>query len=284
MQTKLYGKNGKEVIISPDFPTVIIGERINPSGGTRKKITKALVDRDNQYIQSLALAQVEAGADILDVNVQAGDVKNEPETLVWAVETIASAVDTPLVIDTNNISAMEAALKVAPGRALINSVNGEEESLQRVLPLAAEYGSAVIGLTMDENGIPDDAQTRFAIAEKIMHRANKLGIREEDIIIDTLTLTVGANHKAAKITLDAMQLVRNNLGLNLTAGASNVSFGLPRRQLLNEVFLAMAIANGLNCAIVNPAQTRSIILAADLLAGKDEYASSFLEDYRREQY
>ncbi|HEC21551.1 MAG TPA: pterin-binding protein [Chloroflexi bacterium] len=283
MRTVFKSQSGREVVVAPELPTVLIGERINPSGGARKRLTRALVERNADYIQQEAIRQIEAGADLIDINVQAADVQDEPETLAWAVETVAAVVDAPISIDTNNPDALKLALQVTPGRALINSVSGEERSLNAVLPLAAEYNAAVIGLTLDDNGIPTTAEARLAVARALMERAASYGLKPEDILIDTLTMSVGADHRAASVSLNAMRMVREELGVNLTAGASNVSFGLPRRELINTVYLAMAIAMGLNCPIVNAAKARPAILAADLLTGRDEYAARFLQDYRREQ-
>lgn len=283
MQTIFRSPGGREVIVAADRPTVLIGERINPSGGKRKRLTQALIDRDAEYIRAEAIAQVEAGADLLDVNVQAADVYDEPETLAWAVETVKDAVDAPLSIDTNNPDALRLALQVAGGRVLINSVTGEDRALAQILPLAGEYGAVLIGLVLDDDGIPPTAEARVRVARKIVERAATYGIGPEDILIDSLTLTVGADHKAASVSLETMYRVHHELGMNLTAGASNVSFGLPRRPLINETYLAMAVGVGLNCPIVDAAKVRHVILTADLLAGRDEYASRFLDDYRREQ-
>lgn len=280
-RTVLKGRNGQEVHIVPGGPTVLIGERLNPGGGARKKLTQALLERNAAFLQAEALAQVEAGADVLDINVQAPDLTDEAETLAWAVQAVASVVDVPLSLDSNNPAALRAALEVAPGRPIINSVTGEEQSLQQILPLVAECGIAVIGLTIGDDGIPQRAEERLDVARRLLQRAGDYGIPPEDVVIDTLTLTVGADHTAARTALRAMRLVHEELGVSLTAGCSNVSFGLPRRQLVNEVYLAMAIAMGLNSAIVDPARVRSVALAADLLAGRDEYAMRFLEDYRR---
>ncbi len=282
MDTVLSGKSGAQVIIGSHRPTVLIGERINPGGGSRKKLTRALVDRDAEYIQAEALTQVEAGADILDINIQAADVTDEPETLAWAIETVADVVEVPFSIDTNNPEALKVALESAPGRPMVNSVNGEASSLDQVLPLVAEHHCVVIGLAMDESGIPDAARGRFEAAQRLVRRAEAYGIEPQDFLIDTLTLTVGADHTAAWTALEAMELVAQELGMNLTAGASNVSFGLPRRGMINAAYLPMAIAKGLNSAIVDSAKVRSLIRAADLLAGRDEHAARYLSDFRQE--
>ena len=278
METILRSASGKEVIIAPDRPTVVIGERINPSGGGRKKLTAALAAMDMELVKAEARREVEAGAQVIDVNVQAADVLGrEPETLVAAVEAVASVVDVPISIDTNDRNALPAALKVCPGRPLINSVTGEEDSLRRVLPLAAEHHACLIGMTADDDGIPmSDPYRRLEIAKKILRRAEEYGIRPEDIVIDCITLPVGADWQAATVTLLAMRLVRLELGSNLASGASNVSFGMPMRPLLNTGFLFMIIAAGVNAPIVDPIKMRETVAVADLLAGRDVFAEHYL--------
>lgn len=284
MQTILQGM-GRKVVIGGNRPTVILGERINPTG--KKRLAAALVAGDLEIVRQEALAQVNAGADILDVNVGAAGV-NELELLPRAVRLVLESVDVPVAIDSADREAMAAALAMhrlvnPDGKPLINSVNGEEASLARVLPLVAEYGTAVIGLCMDDNGIPPTAERRLAVASKIVARAEAHGIARENILIDCLALTVGADSAAGLVTLDAIKLVREELGVNLALGASNVSFGLPDREILNGVFLAMAIDRGLNCPIVDAARVRQYIVAADLALGRDEYATRYLKDYRKRQ-
>ncbi|HEM46833.1 MAG TPA: pterin-binding protein [Alphaproteobacteria bacterium] len=284
METILKGM-GKKVVIGDNRPTAILGERINPTG--KKKLAAALVAGDLEVVRQEALAQVDAGADILDVNVGAAGV-NEVELLPAAVRLVLETVDVPVAIDTADGKAMAAALAVhkevnPDGKPLINSVNGEEESMARVLPLVAEYGTAVIGLCMDDDGIPETPERRLEVAKKIVARAEEYGIPRENILIDCLALTVGADSNAGKTTLDAIKLVREELGVNLALGASNVSFGLPDREILNGVFLGMAIGRGLNCPIVDAAKVRKYILAADLALGRDEYAMRYLKDYRKRQ-
>jgi 5-methyltetrahydrofolate--homocysteine methyltransferase len=284
MRTTLKGM-GKKVIIGDGLPTVILGERINPTG--KKKLAAALVAGDLGVVRREALAQVEAGADILDVNVGAAGV-DEVDLLPRAVRLVLETVDVPVAIDTPNGEALAAALvmhkELNPnGKPLINSVNGEEASLKRVLPLVAEYKTAVIGLCMDEDGIPETPEKRLAVAKKIIDRAEEHGIAREDILIDCLALTVGADSQAAWITLEAIRMVKEELGVNLALGASNVSFGLPDREIINGTFLAMAIARGLNCPIVDAAKVRPYIMAADLALGRDEYAMRYLKAYRKRQ-
>lgn len=276
MQTELVGSQ-KAVTIDRDGPVIIIGERINPTG--KPRLAEALKAGDMDYIRELARVQVAEGADTLDVNVGAAGV-DEEEVLPLAVEAVADEVDVPIVIDSTHEKALPRALEICPGRPLVNSVNGEEESLKRILPLVKEYDTAVIGLTMDDDGIPDDAEGRLAIAEKILDRAAQHGISEEDVIIDCLTLTVGADSQAAVTTLQAVQSVREKLGVNICLGASNVSFGLPQRDLINNLFISMAVLAGMNVAIVNPATAREAILIADLIMGRDEFASRYLDHYR----
>jgi len=282
LDTILVG-TGKKVIIGDDRPTVLIGERINPTG--KKKLSAALGEGDLSVVHKEALAQVEAGADVLDVNVGAAGV-DEVDLLPKAVKLVMETVNVPLCIDTANIEAMAAALAVhkelAPeGKPLINSINGEEERLQSVLPLVAEYGAAVIGLCMDDDGIPDEPERRLAVATKIVERAGELGVPPEDIVLDCLALTVGADSKAGWKTLETIRLVKQELGVNITLGASNVSFGLPARDTINGIFIAMAIQNGMTCAIVNAEHVRSFILAADLSLGRDEYAMRYIKAFRK---
>ena len=211
---------------------------------------------------------------------------DEVDLLPRAVKLVLETVGAPVAIDTADGEALAAALQAhkeanPEGRPLVNSVNGEEASLARVLPLVAEYGTAVIGLCMDDDGIPETAEKRLAVARKIVERAASHGIPREDILIDCLALTVGADSQAGLITLEAIRLVREELGVNLALGASNVSFGLPDREILNGAFLAMAIDRGLNCPIVDAAKVRAFILAADLALGRDEYAMHYLKAYRQ---
>lgn len=282
METRLKGM-GKPVIIADGRPTVVLGERINPTG--KKKLATALSVGDLEIVRQEALAQVAAGADLLDVNVGAAGV-DEISLLPRAVRLVMDTVSVPVVIDTPNGQALAAALaahkELNPGgKPLVNSVNGEEASLDRVLPLVAEYGAAVIGLCMDEQGIPATPGLRLAVAAKIVKRAEAIGIPREDVVIDCLAMTVGADTQAAQTTLEAIHLVKEELGVNTALGASNVSFGLPEREVLNGAFLAMAIAAGLNCAIVDAAKVRPFILAADLVLGRDEYAMRYIKAFRQ---
>ncbi len=273
----------KTVTISPERPTVLIGERINPTG--KKKLAAALAAGDLELVLSEAKAQVEAGADVLDVNVGAAGV-DEVDLLPRAVRAVMQAVDAPLCLDSANPAALRAGLAVyrelAPaGKPLINSVNGEEARLQAVLPLVAEYKAAVIGLCMDDEGIPPTAEGRVAVAHRIVERAAALGIPPEDLVIDSLALTVSADTQAGRVTLETIARVRDELGLNMTLGASNVSFGLPEREVVNWAFLSMAIQQGVTCPIVDAAKVRPAILATDLLLGRDEYAMRYIKAYKK---
>ncbi len=277
MESLIEGKNSSATVDS-DGPLVMIGEKINPTG--RKKLAAAFTGRDLDYVIELAIAQVEAGADILDVNV---GVPGEDETklLPEVISVVTSAVDVPICIDSPNRDAIEAALKACPGRPLINSVNGEEASMQRILPLAKHYGASVIGLTLDEDGIPEDAAGRFTVARKIIDRADSVGVPLESIIIDPLVLTVGADSNAARVTLDTIALLRAEYGVNINLGASNVSFGLPERHTLNQAFLATAMSAGASCAITDVAKLGATARATDLLLGRDNHGARYIKHYRR---
>ncbi|MGD2144073.1 MAG: dihydropteroate synthase [Anaerolineae bacterium] len=276
METILSGTK-ETVRIGPDLPTVIIGEKINPTG--RSWLTEQLTEGNLEVLRGEATKQLEEGADMLDVNVGAANV-NEVDVLPRAVQIVQDAVGVPLCIDTADKDALEVALRAYQGKPLINSVNGEEESLERVLPLVAEYGAAVIGLTMDDDGIPKNAEKRLEIAKKIVERAESLGIPREDVVIDCLALTVSAEPDAAIITLNTIDLVREELGVNQALGHSNVSYGLPDRDVLNRVALGMVIRAGVNAPIVDASELKQSILAADLLMGHDQYAMNYIKYYR----
>lgn len=279
METKVASAT-REVIIGGGRPTVLIGERINPTG--KKRLAEALRAGDLSVAREEAIAQVAAGADILDVNVGATGV-DELTVLPLAVQALAEVVDVPLCLDSRKVKALAAALAVCPGRPIVNSVTGEEVSLEEVLPLVKEYGVPVIGLTLDEKGIPAEAEARLEIAYRIVERAEAIGIPREDVIIDCLTLSLGANVKAGLATLEATRRVRDELGVNQTQGASNISHGLPNRSALTGAYLAMAIEAGLTCPTVDAAQVRLAILSADLVLGRDNYAMRFISAYREAQ-
>ena len=269
--------NNKEVIIGIDKPFVMIGEKINPTG--IKKLGQALVERNMEYVKHLARRQVDWGADVLDVNVGHPQI-DEAEIIPMVVEAIKSIVDVPLCIDSNEPGILEAGLKVAPGKPLVNSVNGEEKQLASVLPIVKDRGAAVIGLTIGDEGIPPTAEGRLAAAGKIIERAAKLGIPIEDIIIDPLVMTVGHDSKAATVTLKTIELIRKEFGVNMNLGASNVSFGLPDRHSVNSAFLSLAIQAGVTCSITDPIKLGGSIRATDLLLGKDANSMRYLKYFR----
>lgn len=273
MKTILKGISG-EVTIDTGGPVVVIGECINPT--RRKKLVSTLQAGDFSYVLELAESQIKAGAEVLDVNIGFPGVDDEillPQTVI----RIKEKYDVPLCLDSPNPGAIAAALKVTGGKCLINSVNGEERSLNAILPLAAEHGSAVIGLCMDDNGITNDPEKRLRIAEKIIGRAAKHGISQEDVIIDPLAMAVSADPNACMVTLETIRLVHEKLGANITMGASNISFGLPGREVLNSAFVSIAIMNGLTCPIANPEKIIPIVRATDLVRGKDDFAMRFVE-------
>lgn len=279
METRVSGAT-KEVLIGDEHPTVLIGERINPAG--KKRMSAALKAGNLDIIRQEALEQVQAGADILDINVSTFGV-DEVTLLPQAVQAVMDTVDVPLCIDSTKPEAIEAALKVYQGKPLINSVTGEENSLRVILPLVKEYGAAVIGLTQDNEGIPKDSERRVAIARKIVERAEAMGIPREDIIIDCIALAVGADISSGMMVIEAIREVKTELGVNLTLGASNISFGLPDRGLLNSSFLAIVIAAGVTCPVVDAAKIRPMVLAADLVLGRDKRARRYTEAYRQRQ-
>ncbi len=276
METILIGHQ-TEVRISPETPTVIIGERINPTG--KKKLAEALRNGDMDYVCQQALLQMQQGAQVIDVNVGAAGV-DEVALLPRAVETVAAATGLPVSIDSPHEKALPAALQVCGGNPLVNSVTGERASLERVLPLVKEFDASVIALCMDEDGIPETSEGRLRVAEKILERAAQLGIGPERLLVDCLTLTVGADQRAGQVTLGAVRLVREKLGVNLVLGASNVSHGLPDREAINNYFIAASILAGADALIVNPEKARQSIIVGDLLAGRDEYAMNYLQYYR----
>jgi 5-methyltetrahydrofolate--homocysteine methyltransferase len=279
METRVKSAS-QEVLIAEHRPAVLIGERINPTG--KKKVAEALKSGNMEILRQEAIAQVNAGADILDLNVVTSGV-DELDVLPHVVRVIMESVDVPLCIDINNPKALESALKVYEGKPIVNSVTGEESSLDTILPLVKTYGAAVIGLTLDERGIPKDAEERLSIARKIIERAEAFEIPREDIIIDCLALTVGADNQSALVTLEAIRKVKSELGVNQTLGASNISFGMPNRSVINHAFLAIAIAAGVTCPTVDVAKTRSAILATDLILGRDRFAQRYIQDFRRKE-
>ena len=278
METKLTYKDN-QILIGTEHPFVIIGERINPT--RRKKLAAGMMESDFSIVQEDAINQVAAGAQVLDVNAGVPGA-DEPHLLQNTVKAVMEVVDVPLCIDTANPDALAAALSIYPGRALINSTTAEKHMMERVLPLAKEHGAAVIGVITDEDGIPPTPEARLGVASKLLEEATKHGLSPHDIIIDPLALTVGADHTASRVTLESLQLIRDELGVNLSLGASNVSFGLPDRKIINTTYLALAIARGMTTAITDPTvpEIQTTLLACDLLMGHDEYAMRWIKAYR----
>ncbi len=259
----------KTVRIGPDLPFVIIGERINSTG--RKKLAREMANGDFSRVKSDALAQVEAGAHMLDVNAGI-PLADESAILAEAIQRVQAVTDVPLSIDSSVVAALEAGLAVYEGKPLVNSVTGEEERLEVVLPLIKKYNAAVIGISNDETGISQDPDERFKVAKKIVERAMDYGIPREDVIIDPLAMPIGAVRTAGSSLFKIVRRCREELGVNTTCGASNVSFGMPGRATLNATFLSMAITAGMTCAITNPIEEEIAmsIRAADLFMGHDE--------------
>ncbi len=272
MKTILRGRTS-EVVIDTSGPVVIIGESINPT--RRKRLVTTLQEGSFDYLLELADVQIKAGADVLDVNVGFPGVDDQ-KLLPEAVSVLQDNFDIPLCLDSPNPSAIEAALKVSTGRCLINSVNGREESMKTLIPIAGEYNAAIIGLCMDESGITDDPQKRLAVAEKIIELAVRSGLDCEDVVVDPLAMAVSAEPQACVVTLETIRLISKKLGCNITMGASNISFGLPGRESLNSIFVAMAIAAGLTCPIANPEKIAPAVRASDLIMGRDDYAIRFV--------
>lgn len=268
----------KEVVIGIDKPFVIIGEKLNPTG--IKKLGQALVERNMDYVKYLAKRQVDWGADVLDVNVGHPQIE-EAEVMPLVVEAVQSVVDVPLCIDSNEPKILEAGLNaIRGGKPLVNSVNGEEKQLSTVLPIVKARGAAVIGLTIADDGIPATAEGRLAAAAKVIERAAKIGIPIEDIIIDPLVMTVGHNSSAALVTLKAIELIKNEFGVNISLGASNVSFGLPDRHSVNAAMLSIAMLTGATTSITDPIKLGNTIRATDLLMGRDANSMRYLKYFR----
>jgi 5-methyltetrahydrofolate--homocysteine methyltransferase len=280
MHTTLQSRS-RTVVIGHDQPFCVIGERINPTG--RKTFAEELRGGDLSTVAKDAVAQVDAGADMLDVNAGIPLV-DESELLKSMLATVTGAVDVPICIDSSVIEALEAGLSVYEGKALVNSVTGEDDRLEEILPLVARHGAAVIGLANDETGIPETPQQRLDIARKIVSAAGDHGIAADDVVIDPLAMTVGAATDAVTVTLETIRLIRDELGVNMCLGASNVSFGLPRRHALNAAFLPMAMAAGLTSAIMSCAdEVIESVRASDVLLGHDEWAASWIAAHRERQ-
>jgi 5-methyltetrahydrofolate--homocysteine methyltransferase len=280
MHTTLQSRS-RTVVIGHDQPFCVIGERINPTG--RKTFAEELRGGDLSTVAKDAVGQVDAGADMLDVNAGIPLV-DESELLKSMLGAVAAAVEVPICIDSSVIEALEAGLSVYEGKALVNSVTGEDERLEEILPLVARHGAAVIGLANDETGIPETPQQRLDIARKIVSAAGDHGIPPEDVVIDPLAMTVGAATDAVTVTLETISLIRDELGVNMCLGASNVSFGLPRRHALNAAFLPMAMAAGLTSAIMSCAdEVVEAVRASDVLLGHDEWAAGWIAAHRERQ-
>jgi 5-methyltetrahydrofolate--homocysteine methyltransferase len=280
MDTVLQSRS-RTVTIGADQPFCIIGERINPTG--RKRFAEELRAGDLSTVALDAAGQVVAGADMLDINAGIPLV-DEAQLLAAMLRAAQATVDAPLCIDSSVVEALEAGLAAYEGRALVNSVTGEDERLEEILPLVARHGAAVIGLANDETGIPQTPEERLAIARKIVEAAGDHGIAPHDVIIDPLAMTVGADTDAVTTTLRTISLIRDELGVNMCLGASNVSFGLPQRHVLNAAFLPMAMAAGLTSAIMSTASVCvEAVRAADLLLGHDAWGASWIAAHRRRQ-
>jgi len=280
METVLHSRSST-VTIGPEQPFCIIGERINPTG--RKRFAEELRGGDLSTVTADAVAQTEAGANMLDVNAGIPLV-DEAELLQKMLRTVQDASDLPICIDSSVIEALEAGLSVYEGKALVNSVTGEDDRLAEILPLVAKHGAAVIGLANDETGIPETPQQRLEIATKIVKVAGDFGIPPEDIVIDPLAMTVGADTEAVTTTLETIRLIREHLGVNMSLGASNVSFGLPQRHALNAAFLPMAMEAGLTSAIMSTAPVVvEGVRAADLLLGHDPWGTNWIAAHRARQ-
>ena len=278
MHTVLSSPN-KTVTIGHDQPFCIIGERINPTG--RKKFQLELREGNLSAIEKDVIAQVAGGADVLDVNMGV-PLTDEPALLSKAITLIQTLTDTPICIDSSIIEALQAGLEAYQGKALVNSVTGEDERMELILPLIKKHGAAIIALPNDETGIPATAAERMVITEKIVRTVEKHGIPLDDLVIDPLAMTVGADPEAVKITLETIYLIREKWGLNMTLGASNISFGLPYRHALNAAFLPAAMSHGLTCAVMD-ARTPLIVesvRAADLLLGLDPWGSNWITRFR----
>lgn len=281
MHTVLESKT-KTVIIGEGLPFVMIGEKINPSG--RKKLGAEMAEGNFERVKRDAVAQVAAGAHMLDVN--AGyPLGDEPAMLKQAIQVTQSVVDVPLCLDSSVFEALEAALAAYQGKPLVNSVTGEDERLELILPLIKKYNAAVIGIANDETGISMDPEIRLSIAEKIVQRAADYGIPPEDVVIDPLALTVAADPTAIQITLETIRLIRQNLGVNMTCGAGNTSFGLPQRAPLTAAYLSMAMYAGLTSAITDAMNEtiRAAVMASDVMLGHDAYAVNWIADFRAKQ-
>ena len=269
----------KEIVIGFDAPFCVIGERINPTG--RKLLAEEMANGNYDRVESDAIAQIEAGATMLDVNAGI-PLANEPKILAESIQLIQSFTDIPLSIDSSIVEALEAGLAVYQGKALVNSVTGEEERLEVVLPLVKKYGAAVVAISNDETGISEDPNERFKVAKKIVERAADYGIDRQDVVVDPLIMPVGAINLAGRSALDLIIRLRSELKVNTTCGASNISFGLPNRHGMNAAFLSMAAGAGMTSAIMNPLHSEEMtaILGADVMNGVDPECRKWIKKFR----
>ncbi len=279
MTVTLISSATREVRIGFDEPFVIIGERINPTG--RKILSEEMKNGDYSRVESDALAQVAAGAQMLDVNAGI-PLADEPAILAEAIKLVQSVTDVPLSIDSSIVAALESGLSVYQGKALVNSVTGEEDRLEIVLPLVKKYGAAVVAISNDETGISEDPDVRFAVAKKIVERAADYGIPREDVIVDPLVMPIGAINTAGLQVMHIVKRLREELKVNTTCGASNVSFGLPNRNGINAAFLTMAIGSGMTSAITSPlhAEVMQAVKGADVMMGHDPHCKNWIKRYR----
>src|ERR1700754_1025306 len=269
----------REVVIGLDRPFVMIGERINPTG--RKILAAEMAAGDFSRVESDARAQIAAGAQMLDVNAGI-PLADEPAILARAVQLVQSITDAPLSIDSSIVAALEAGLAVYKGKPLVNSVTGEEERLESVLPLIKKYGAAVVAISNDETGISEDPDVRFEVAKKIVHRAADHGIPASDIVVDPLVMPIGAINQAGVQVMHLLRRLKHELKVNTTCGASNVSFGLPAREGISATFLTMAIGAGMTSAIMNPMHTEIVkaVMAADVMMGHDPDCARWIKSFR----
>lgn len=279
MTKTVLSSSSREVAIGFGLPFVVIGERINPTG--RKSLAQEMVAGDFSRVESDAVAQVEAGAHMLDVNAGI-PLADEPALLAKTIQVVQAITDLPLSIDSSIVEALEAGLSVYQGRALVNSVTGEEEVMERVLPLVARYDAAVVAISNDETGISEDPDVRFAVAKRIVERAADYGIAPQDVVVDPLVMPIGAMADAGQQAFKLIRRLREELKVNTTCGASNVSFGLPNRQAVSGTFLAMAMASGMTSAIANPlhSEVKTSVMAADMLLGADKDCASWIASTR----
>lgn len=275
MTDTLISSKTKEVVIGFERPFVVIGERINPTG--RKLLAEEMKNGDYSRVEADALAQVAAGAHILDINAGI-PLADEPAILAESIRLVQSVTDVPLCIDSSIIAALEAGLEAYEGKALLNSVTGEEERLDAILPLVKKYGCAVIAISNDDSGISEDINVRFDVAKKIVERAQDFGIPASDVIVDPLVMPIGAINTAGRQVMELVRRLRTELKVNTTCGASNLSFGLPNRNALNTAFIAMAIASGMTSAITNPLHTEIMqsVLGANVVMGHDAECADWI--------